>query len=161
MSNFDDAVEIVLSHEGGYVNHPQDPGGETKYGISKRAYPNLDIKNLTRDQAKAIYKRDYWDRMRCDQFAPGVSLSLFDFGVNAGIRTASIALQRSCGATADGIIGPVTIARANSLHRIALIERFAQERIMHYTSLNTFRTFGRGWIRRTIEVLTTAILMKD
>ena len=79
---FDTAVTAVLSYEGGYVNDPNDPGGETNWGISKRAYPNLDIRNLTRDRAIQIYRRDYWDSLGCDQFPPAIVIALFDSAVN-------------------------------------------------------------------------------
>ncbi len=84
MSTFDTAVTAVLSYEGGYVNDPNDPGGETNWRISKRAYPNLDIKNLTRDQAIQIYRRDYWDSLECDRFPPLIAIALFDAAVNQG-----------------------------------------------------------------------------
>lgn len=161
MNKFNAAVEIILAHEGGYVNHPSDPGGETNFGISKRAYPKVDIKNLTRDQAKAIYKRDFWDKLKCEEFAFGVGLSLFDFGVNAGLSTASKTLQRACGAPADGVIGPGTIYKATSMNKNDLVEKFAAERILYYSRLATFKTFGAGWVRRTIETLSTALLMRD
>ena len=85
MSNFNRAVEHLLVEEGGYVNHPEDPGGETKFGISKRAYPSLNIKDLTVNEAKEIYKRDYWDHFPMDDLPDGVAFSLFDFAVNAAL----------------------------------------------------------------------------
>ena len=81
MTSFDNAFDRVIGHEGGYVNNSKDPGGETKYGISKRAYPTLDIKSLTLADAKAIYKRDYWDRAQCDALPPGVAFDVFDAAV--------------------------------------------------------------------------------
>ena len=161
MIKFDDAVEIVLTHEGGYVDHPNDPGGETKFGISKRSYPAVDIKNLTRAQAKAIYKRDFWDKVRGDDFPIGVGLCIFDFAVNAGVDRAVRILQMTVGTVQDGKLGNLTIGKANTLHRNDLIERFTANRILYYTSLRTFKSFGRGWTRRSIETMSTALLMRQ
>ena len=82
---FEPAVELILKHEGGYVNHPDDPGGETNFGIAKRSYPNLEIDKLSEDDAKRIYKEDYWDKVRGDQLHPAVALMVFDTAVNMGI----------------------------------------------------------------------------
>ena len=86
--NFDTAFDRLMGNEGGYSNELNDPGGETKWGISKRSYPDLDIKNLTREQAKAIYLRDFWIRGAMDQLPPAVAFQVFDFAVNSGIETA-------------------------------------------------------------------------
>src|ERR1044072_8557468 len=94
---FKSAVEIILAHEGGYSFDPRDPGGETNFGISKRQYPNLNIKDLTRERAKAIYFSDYWNKVRGDSLPFGVALVAFDYAVNAGVSTAIKALQRVSG----------------------------------------------------------------
>lgn len=153
---FNAAVELILKHEGGYVNHPSDPGGETNWGISKRAYPNLDIRNLTREQAIEIYRTDYWLKCKCDQLPCGIALSVFDFAVNAGVSRAIRTLQRILYVTVDGIIGPVTIGKANRTDSSA-IYAYASERMAFYKSLKTFETFGRGWTRRTEETLQEAL----
>jgi len=102
---------MVLKHEGGYINHKNDPGGETNYGISKRAYPDVDIKNLTVDGAKELYKRDYWDRIKGDDLPAGVACVTMDYAVNSGTSRASKALQGACGIrNGDGIIGPHTLS---------------------------------------------------
>ena len=82
--SFDEIIEIVLEHEGGYVNDPDDPGGETNFGVSKRAYPNVDIKNLTEDAAKDIYRRDYWDRNHCEDLPDELRHVYFDMCINQG-----------------------------------------------------------------------------
>ena len=92
---FDTAMTAVLGYEGGYVNDPNDPGGETNWGISKRAYPNLDVKNLTRDGAIQIYRRDYWDALGCDRFPSVIAIALFDAAVNQGPVAAVRILQRA------------------------------------------------------------------
>ena len=110
MSAFDQAFEIVVGHEGGYSNNSADPGGETKFGISRRSYPNLNIATLTLDQAKAIYQTDFWNRAGCDLCDPGLALVLFDAAVNNGVGQAVRWLQAAVGANADGAIGPATKA---------------------------------------------------
>lgn len=155
MADFQAAIEKVLRNEGGYVNDPNDPGGETKFGISKRQYPDLDIKTLTRDQAKQIYKDDYWDTVYGDQVANQmVAEMIFDFGVNAGARLAVKLAQKVVGADPDGWMGPNTLGALNGYEP----ERFATEytlvRIIHYTSLveknPKLRKFHYGWVRRSL-----------
>lgn len=129
IQDWDKAINFVLEQEGGYTVDPNDPGGETKYGISKKAYPNLDIKNLTVEQAKAIYKKDFWAACSCDYLPSGFAISVFDMAVNQGVKTAIMTLQKTVGTVADGIIGPMTIAAANNAnprkHLVFLAERLA------------------------------------
>jgi lysozyme family protein len=148
---FDTAVELILKHEGGYVNDPHDAGGETNYGISKRAYPDLNIKELTRDDAKQIYRRDYWDAIRADEMPEPVAVAVFDMAVNAGNRTAIRLLQRVVRVTDDGVIGPVTLAAVNSAKPDEIAVRYAAERIAYYAALKGWGRYGRGWTRRVIE----------
>src|SRR6202012_1283339 len=100
----------VIKTEGCNVNNPLDPGGETAFGISKRAYPNLDIKNLTQQEATEIYSRDYWDPIRGDELPDSVSFALLDFAVNSGVATSIRCLQRAVNVSVDGVLGPQTIA---------------------------------------------------
>ena len=93
--SWDKAIDFVLSMEGGYVNDPKDPGGETKYGISKRAYPNVDIAGLTESKAKEIYKKDYWDKCGCDGLPVGIDILVFDTAVNMGVIVAKEIQSRS------------------------------------------------------------------
>ncbi|HEV7380388.1 MAG TPA: glycosyl hydrolase 108 family protein [Dyadobacter sp.] len=150
--NFDEAIEHVLSSEGGYVNNPNDSGGETKYGISKRSYPKLDIKNLTRAQAKAIYRTDFWDKVKADQLASAVRFHVFDFAVNAGVSTAIKTLQFAAGSKKDGVLGPNTIKGSQ---RVSARD-FGVARIRHYTALARDRPKDRvfldGWLIRTLDV---------
>lgn len=154
---FNTAVELVLKHEGGYIDHPSDPGGETKYGISKRSYPSIDIKNLTKTQAIGIYKIDYWDKIKGDHLENTLSTILFDMAVNMGISQAVKLLQKACDVVQDGIISPNTIAASKRLNGRIMAEKLTQERIMFYASLKTFGTFGRGWVARSINTLTEAL----
>lgn len=158
---FKDAVSIILSHEGGYIRHKDDPGGETNFGISKKAYPDLDIKSLTKEKAEEIYYKDYWKPLKCDLLPFGAALVLFDFGVNAGKSTAIKALQRAVLAKADGVIGPMTLAAVSAHHKNVVIEKLTEERILYYVGLPGFKTFGKGWVRRSIETMSAALLMKD
>lgn len=149
--NFDKAFEIVIGHEGGYVNDPRDPGGETKYGISKKAYPYADIKNLTIDQAKEIYKRDYWDRLEADKLPESVRLMVFDCGVNCGLTASKKILQRSAGTKDDGIIGPKTMMAVQYTPDIE--QQFAGFWLQYYTDLPGWPTYGKGWTRRVANDL--------
>lgn len=151
--DFDAAFEKLIGHEGGYVNHPSDPGGETNFGISKRAYPSEDIKGMTLDRAKLIYRRDYWGPAGCDAVPDAVRFDLFDMAVNAGVKAAIRCLQRSVEVTADGIIGPKTMQAINSANPDKLRARFNGYRLEHLASLPTWPAFGRGWARRIAENL--------
>ena len=150
---FDQCFDKLISHEGGYVNHASDPGGETNYGISKRAYPSLDIKALTLADAKAIYKRDYWDRAQCDKLPPSVAYVLFDAAVNSGIGQAIRFLQRAVNVADDGVIGPMTIAAVTRLDAESVCARYIGQRLEFMTKLTTWDAFSRGWSRRLADQL--------
>lgn len=152
--DFDRAFDKVIGHEGGYVNDPRDPGGETKYGISRRAYPNLDIRNLTLDQAKGIYKRDYWDRCLCDQLPGLLRFHIFDAAVNSGVKQAAIWLQRAVGANADGIVGPRTIAAARAANPERVVAHMTGQRLDFMADLKNWPVHGRGWAKRLASNLT-------
>ena len=156
---FDQAVEIVLDHEGGEVNDPNDPGGHTKYGISKRAYPDLDIGELTKDDAKRIYKSDYWDRIRGDEMPSAVDIGVFDMAVNAGNRTAVQLLQRIVGVTDDGVIGPITLEAVRKHDANWLAVRYAAERISYYAALSQWQRYGRGWTSRVVKTAIEAVML--
>jgi len=147
--NFDTAFEQLISHEGGYVFDPRDPGGETKFGISKRTYPTLDIRNLTLADAKAIYHRDFWQRAQCDKLHPDLAFDVFDAAVNSGVGQAIRWLQRSAGVADDGVVGPLTLAAIQRLDDPSAIRaRFSGHRLDFMTRLSTFDVFGKGWARR-------------
>jgi len=148
--NFHKAVEFVLKHEGYYSNDPHDAGGETKYGISKRAYPNLDIKNLSRDDAINIYKHDYWDKLPAGLPA-NIHCALFDCAVNTGISRAIRLLQTAVRVRPDGVWGRISQGALNKLGNKETLLSFTTERIMFYSALNNFGRFGKGWVNRTIS----------
>jgi lysozyme family protein len=156
MTEFDSAFERLIGHEGGYVSDPRDPGGETKFGISKRSYPDLDIKSLTMEQAKAIYKRDYWDRAHCDSLHPIIAFQVFDAAVNSGIGQSIRFLQKAVGVADDGVIGPLTLAAIQRRETAELIARFNAERLEFMTKLSTWHDFSKGWARRIASNLKEA-----
>lgn len=146
--NFDEAFERLLGHEGGYVNHPHDPGGETKFGISKRSYPAEDIKALTVEQAKAIYKRDFWGPAGCDAIPEALRFDVFDTAVNSGVSAAVKMLQRAVGEDVDGVLGPLTLQAISSIPATRLSARYNATRLAFMSDLPTWPTFGRGWAKR-------------
>jgi lysozyme family protein len=150
---FDQAFEKLIGHEGGYVNHPNDPGGETKFGISKRAYPNVDIKNLTLDKAKTIYKSDYWIASGCEDVAVEIRFHLFDAAVNSGVGQAKKWLQVALGVEADGQIGPKTREAIAAMDPLVLVSRYNGARLKFMASLRTWDSFGKGWARRIADNL--------
>lgn len=146
-ASLDFALDLILKHEGGYVNDPNDPGGETKYGISKRAYPAIDIANLTESQARKIYTNDYYLKARCEQLPVGVDLVVFDMAVNAGVKRAIQLLQTLVGCDADGIIGPNTLKAVREWNG-DVITGYTVARINYYRKLKTWVHFGSGWAYR-------------
>lgn len=146
--NFDQVFDRLIGHEGGYVNDPNDPGGETNWGISKRSYSNLDIKNLTRDEAKAIYLVDYWQRSGADNYDGAIGYQVFDAAVNSGIENAVRFLQRAVNVADDGHIGPVTLAAINKMSVTDVLSRFNAERLEFMTKLSNWEHHGKGWARR-------------
>lgn len=166
--NFEKAFERLIGHEGGYSTDRNDPGNwtggkvgsgtfkGTKYGIAANTYRNLDIKNLTIEQAKAIYKKDWWDKLGADQLHPSIVYQLWDFAVNAGKSRAIKELQQAVGVPDDGIIGPKTIAAVKSKDVNDVLLLLASERLSFYTSLKTWSIYGKGWTNRVAENLKYA-----
>ena len=173
MSNFNKCLEIVLHHEGGYVNHPKDPGGMTNMGVTKRVYEEWvgysvsenTMQNLKEEDVAPIYKKNYWDRVKGDQLPNGLDLVVFDFGVNAGTGRAAKYLQAMIGTDADGGIGPNTLAKLdefiNNNTLTETIRLYQDERQDYYESLSTFKTFGKGWTRRVNETTEFALEMAE
>lgn len=154
MNLFDFALNLVLKHEGGYVNDPADPGGETIYGISKRHHPEAWANGRpTKAQASLIYRRDYWDRLHCDELPAPVAVLLFDTAVNCGNKRAVQFLQRAISVADDGALGPVTIGRCQTMDAHTIAQQLAEQRMAHYRGLSTFGRFGKGWSRRVDDVL--------
>lgn len=166
--NFEKAFERLIGHEGGYSTDRNDPGNwtggkvgkgvlkGTKYGIAANTYPNLDIKNLTLEQAKAIYKKDWWDKLGAEQLHPAIVYQLWDFAVNAGKSRAVKELQQVVGVIDDGILGAKTIAAVKALSVTDVLILLTAERLRFYTSLTTWGTYGKGWTNRVAENLKYA-----
>lgn len=150
---FDVAFERLIGHEGGYVDHPEDPGGETNWGITLRTAREAgytgSMRELTREQAREIYRSAYWGRARCDEFDGAIAFQVFDAAVNHGIGNAIRFLQRAAGVADDGVMGPVTTAAIKAMSVTDVLARFNAARLTFYTNLSTWPSFGKGWARRT------------
>lgn len=155
--NFDAAFHRLLGHEGGFVDHPSDPGGATNWGVTERVarangYQG-DMRQLPVEFAKGIYKRMYWDAVRADDLPDRLRYSVFDAAVNSGPRQAIIWLQRAIGADGDGKIGPQTITMARAAAPDFAIRRMLSARLKFMTDLKTWGVFGKGWARRICDLL--------
>jgi len=156
--------EWVLLSEGGYVDHPKDPGGATNMGITLatlkswrgKAVSKTDVKNLTKAEALAIYKARYWGAVRGDDLPEGLDYAVFDYGVNSGPARAAKALQTLLGVTADGVIGPQTLAALKGRSTVKLIEDLTAQRQRYVRRLKTYATFGKGWENRIADVAAKA-----
>ena len=150
------AFDLLMQNEGGYVNDPKDDGGETKYGISKKQYPHLDIPSLTLWQAKEIYKQDYWYRYKCECLPDSLSLCLFDAVVmSSGVKMVKM-LQAALGVTVDGVMGNQTIGAAHRIPLKNVIEKFSDMRLTYLMSLKSWKHYGNGWGARVLRVKQTA-----
>jgi lysozyme family protein len=147
---FEECFQFVLKHEGGYVNDPEDPGGETKYGISKRAHPDEDIENLTEKDAAEIYRHYYWRKAYCELLPPTIRLAVFDGCVNQGVDRTVRILQELTRVHVDGIMGPITINAAFS--NGPELKDFLIARANYYLQSKRFNRFGRGWMLRLFAV---------
>lgn len=159
------AFDRLMGHEGGYSDNPDDPGNwtggkvgvgkllGTKWGLAANTYPHLDIKNLTREDARKIYRRDFWEQIHGDEMYDGLAFQAFDFAVNSGIPTAIRYLQRAVGVADDGIWGPRSKAAAEEITESDAILRFLAERLEFMTKLTIWDKFGRGWARRIAQNL--------
>lgn len=157
--DFQTAVKHILLFEGGYANHPLDPGRATMYGITEavareEGYTG-DMQKLPVDTAKQIYKKRYWDKINADALPPSIRLTMFDAAVNSGPRQAILWLQRAAGVPDDGLLGPKTLTAVHALNADALRMKLLAQRLKFLSNLNTFGTFGRGWTRRVCDLMET------
>ena len=161
--NFEECLKMLLHHEGGYVDHPEDPGGETNLGVTKKVYEEWggtkDMKDLTVEDGAPIYKKNYWSRLKCDDLPSGLDFCAFDWGVNSGTGRAAKAIQKIIGANQDGAIGPKSLALIENQDPKFMVEQFGKIRQEFYEGLSTFKTFGRGWTRRNEETTQKAVSM--
>lgn len=166
-NNFDKCLAMLLHHEGGFVNHPKDPGGMTNLGVTRAVYEDWvdapvseqDMRDLTPEDVGPIYKKKYWDRVKADNLPEGLDWSCFDWCVNSGSKRPAKALQRIIAAKADGSIGPATLTLVADHDPVELIEKMFDVRQSFYEGLSTFDTFGRGWTRRNKETLEQSLTM--
>jgi lysozyme family protein len=149
---FDEVINIILEKEGGLVNNPKDPGGLTNFGIAQKYYPNVDIKNLTRDQAKVIYKTDYYDKVHGDQLPEMVRLAVVDCAVNQGVSVAVKILQKLVGTVCDGHLGPETFRAINLYDPTKLLFDFMAARRAKYYVTKHYDVFGKGWMNRLEDI---------
>lgn len=166
--DFDTAFDRLIGQEGKFSAGPNDPGNwtggrvgvgqckGTNFGIAANTYPDLDIKGLTLDQAKEIYRRDWWQKIGADEIDGAIVYQMWDFAVNAGMSTAKRKLQAAVGVAEDGSIGPQTIAAVNAMDKNDVLLRFNAQRIRYYTSLSTWPTYGKGWANRVASQLDYA-----
>lgn len=163
--SFPAALSLVLAHEGGFMDHPLDPGGPTKFGITLatltrvrgRAVGADAVRALTAAEAGAIYRRVYWDQLSADDLPEGIDLALFDFAVNAGPTRAARTLQAVLGCPIDGAVGPVTVAAARAARAPDTVRALTRARLDHLARLPTWPVFGRGWRRRVLAVEAAAL----
>lgn len=165
---FDRALAYVLVHEGGYVNHPRDPGGATNKGVTQAVYDDWrgrqgkakrSVREIEADEVSAIYRRDYWDRVKGDELPSGLDYAVFDFAVNSGVNRAARFLQAVAGVAQDGAIGPATLSAAWAGDSSALINALCDKRLAFLKGLPTWSTFGKGWSARVAGVRQHALEM--
>lgn len=158
--NFDKCFELVLEHEGGYVNDPRDPGGRTNLGVTQRAWESYlnrsvtetEMRGLTPAAVKPFYKAMYWDKIRGDDLPAGVDYATYDLAVNSGVGRAAKYLQQIAGVTADGVIGPKSLEAIKACDPGQVVDALCNMRLDFLKRLPTFETFGKGWSRRVAEV---------
>lgn len=160
-ANYASALASVLVHEGGYSNHPRDPGGATMKGVTQRVYddfrvnrrlPPRSVKHIQPAEIEEIYRKQYWNAVKGDDLPAGVDYAVFDLAVNSGTNRAIRFLQRAAGVLEDGKLGPVTLAAVKAIPPKLLVDAICDERICFLKSLSTFSTFGKGWTRRVSDV---------
>ena len=169
-SNWKRCFELMLESEGGYVDHPADPGGRTNLGVTQATWENWvgrpsdekEMRSLTPEKVEPLYKRKYWDACRCDELPIGVDYLVFDFAVNAGVGRSSKTLQSVVGSNPDGMIGIKTITATMTYGRTQLIDRFSDAKLAFYQGLPTFAVFGKGWTNRVNKTKQEALdMLKD
>ena len=162
---FEEALEHVLKHEGGFVNHPKDPGGMTNLGVTEKVWDEWigressedEMRNLKPEDVANLYKKLYWDRVKGDDLPSGVNYCVFDAAVNSGTGRAAKWLQEAVGAVPDGAIGAKTLAKVAAHDADSLVNAYCDVRLNFLKSLKTFDTFGKGWSRRVEGVRQTAL----
>ncbi len=162
--NFEKSLKIIFRHEGFFSDHPKDPGGKTRYGITEKTFRNLypasDFSKVDHTWAAKIYRKHYWVPCRCEDLPSGIDLVMFDCAVNQGQPTAKRILQKAAKVKVDGIIGSRTLA-AVRVNPDKVLTEFVARRAVRYGNLLNFITFGLGWMRRVLDVHREAIALRD
>lgn len=159
-ANWPEAFALTLSHEGGFVNHPRDPGGMTNLGVTKRAWEayvghpvsESDMRALTPERVQLFYKKMYWDKIRGDDLPDGVDYAAYDFAVNSGVNRSAKTMQEIAGVVADGIIGPASLRAIRAVPANEMIDALCMDRLEFLKRLPTWQTFGKGWSIRVATV---------
>ena len=167
LSNWPTSLALVLKSEGGFVNHPSDPGGMTNLGVTKKVWEEyvgheVDeniMRGLTPDMVQPLYKKNYWDRIKGDQLPDGVDYAAYDLAVNSGVGRAAKYLQQIAGVPADGLIGPQSIEAIKACPAGEVVDALCDMRLDFLKRLPTWSTFGKGWERRVVEVKQKASTM--
>ena len=165
IGNFKHCLDLVLKSEGGWVNHPNDPGGETNLGVTKRVWeeyvghPVESLKKLTKDDVAPLYEQKYWRPCYGEVLPRGLDFVVFSMGVNAGPGRSIKLLQQSLGCVSDGVIGPRTRELISASNTATLISKFSETRRQYYRTLKTFPIFGRGWLARVDKEESEALDM--
>ena len=169
VSCFEESFRRVISSEGNYTDDSSDPGNwtggkvgigtlkGTKFGISAASYPSLDIKNLTPNQAREIYYKDYWQKLHLDEVEPALAYQIFDAAVQHGRVRAIKILQQALGITADGVFGIATSKSLKNCNQVLLTLQYIKQRLEYYTKIGNFNLYGRGWVTRMVANLDYAI----
>lgn len=167
--NFDYCLGLILKHEGGFVNHPKDPGGMTNLGVTKKVWEEYvgkpvdeaTMRSLKQSDVGPLYKKSYWDKIHADELPSGVDYAMFDCAINSGTGRSAKFAQKICNVTPDGAIGPASLAAINRVVEEEgaryFIEEFNDARLRFLQALPTFETFGKGWSKRVSEVNIAAI----
>lgn len=156
MSRFDECLKVILDLEGEPTNDPRDPGGLTKFGIAKRSHPNVDIMNLTKEEAADIYRREYWNPIHGDALPAGLDLLVFDSAINQGVKPAVLMLQLAAGAQGDSVMGSETLAAVNRKPKEEVAIMFAARRAKRYAVNPNVGIYGTGWYKRLFVVFSLA-----
>ena len=167
--NWDKCFDLVIVNEGGYVDNPADPGGATNWGCTKAVWEQYighevskeDIRNLTKEDVKPLYKRNYWDAIHGDALPSGLDYCLFDCAINSGVGRAAKFIQEIVGVFADGAIGNNTVTAINQMNTVTMINELSDKRQAFLESLKTFPVFGKGWTKRVTEVRIKSLEMAE
>jgi lysozyme family protein len=167
IENWETAFQMVLKHEGGFVNHPKDPGGMTNLGVTKKVWEEFvgrevderEMRALTPDVVKPLYKKNYWDKIKGDYLPSGVDYAAYDLAVNSGTGRAAKYLQQIARVHADGLIGPQSIEAIKACPADEVVDALCDMRLDFLKRLPTWNTFGKGWERRVVEVKQKASTM--